>query len=43
MAKIEEKYVTNYDDRWGWTACPWLQLTEKGRALALQMYHADNP
>jgi hypothetical protein len=43
MAQIEEKYVTNYDDRWGWTACAWLQLTEKGRALALQMYHADNP
>jgi hypothetical protein len=43
MTKIEEKYVTNFDDRWGWTACAWLQLTEKGRALALQLYHADNP
>jgi hypothetical protein len=27
MAKIEEKYVANYDDRWGWTTCAWLQLT----------------
>ncbi|OBA88300.1 hypothetical protein A5662_25375 [Mycobacteriaceae bacterium 1482268.1] len=43
MAKIEEKYVENFDDRWGWTACAWLQLTEKGRALALQLYHFDHP
>jgi hypothetical protein len=42
MAKIEERYVANYDDRWGWTACAWLQLTEKGRALALQLYHAED-
>ena len=28
------------DDCWGWTACAWLHLTEKGRALALQLYHA---
>lgn len=41
MASIEEKYVANFDDRWGWTACAWLQLTEKGRALALHLYHAD--
>ena len=41
MAKIEERYVANYDDRWGWTACAWLQLTDKGRALALQLYHAE--
>ena len=43
MAKIEERYIANYDDRWGWTACAWLQLTDKGRALALQLYHADSP
>lgn len=42
MARIEEKYVANFDDRWGWTACAWLQLTDKGRALALQLYHADD-
>jgi hypothetical protein len=38
MAETEQKY----DDRWGWTACAWLQVTDKGRALALQLYHADN-
>jgi hypothetical protein len=43
MAEIEDKYVANFDDRWGWTACAWLQLTDKGRALALQLYHADTP
>ncbi|WP_234816124.1 hypothetical protein [Mycolicibacterium agri] len=42
MAKIEKQYVANYDDRWGWTACAWLQLTEKGRVLALRLYHADD-
>ncbi|MDT5101103.1 MAG: hypothetical protein QOC76_4840 [Mycobacterium sp.] len=42
MAKIEERYVANFDDRWGWTACAWLHLTEKGRALALQLYHAED-
>ena len=42
MAKIEHAYVANFDDRWGWTACAWLQLTEKGRALALQLYHAED-
>lgn len=42
MASIEDKYVANFDDRWGWTACAWLQLTEKGRALALRLYHAED-
>jgi hypothetical protein len=42
MAEIQNRYVTNFDDRWGWTACAWLQLTEKGKILALQMYHADD-
>lgn len=42
IAEIERKYVANYDDRWGWTACAWLQLTEKGRAVALRLYHADD-
>jgi hypothetical protein len=42
MAQIEHAYVTNFGDRWGWTACAWLQLTEKGRALALQLYHAED-
>lgn len=42
IAQIEHAYVTNFDDRWGWTACAWLQLTEKGRALALKLYHAED-
>ncbi len=43
MAKIAEKYVTNFNHRWGWTACVWLQITDKGRALALQLYDAEDP
>lgn len=43
MVKIEERYVANIEDRWGWTACAWLQLTEKGRAAALRLYHAGDP
>ncbi len=42
MTRIEDAYVRNFDDRWAWTACAWLQLTEKGRALALQLYHGDD-
>jgi hypothetical protein len=43
MAMIEHNYVTNFEDRWNWVTCVWLALTEKGRALALQLYHADDP
>jgi len=43
MAEIEHAYVTNFHDRWGWTACAWLQLTEKGRTIALELYHSDMP
>ncbi len=41
MAEIEHKYVTNFEDRWNWMTCEWLKLTEKGKALALKLYHAD--
>ncbi|MDT5101100.1 MAG: hypothetical protein QOC76_4837 [Mycobacterium sp.] len=43
MTMIEHKYVTNFDDRWNWVTCAWLELTEKGKALALELYHADDP
>jgi hypothetical protein len=43
MTMIEHKYVTNFEDRWNWVTCVWLALTEKGKALALKLYHADDP
>lgn len=43
MAMIEHKYVTNFEDRWNWVTCAWLALTDKGKALALELYHADDP
>ena len=43
MAMIEHKYLTNFEDRWSWVTCAWLALTEKGKALALELYHADDP
>ena len=43
MAKIEEAYVTHFDDRWNWVTMCWLDLTEKGKKLALELYHADEP
>jgi hypothetical protein len=43
MAEIEDAYVTNFEDRWNWVTCAWLELTEKGKALALKLYHADDP
>ena len=43
MAKIEDAYVTHFDDRWNWVAMCWLQLTDKGKDLALKLYHADEP
>ncbi|OBA88292.1 hypothetical protein A5662_25365 [Mycobacteriaceae bacterium 1482268.1] len=41
MAVIEHKYVTNFEDRWNWVTCAWLALTDKGKTLALKLYHAD--
>ncbi len=41
MAKIEDAYVTHFDDRWNWVTMCWLALTEKGKKLALELYHAD--
>ena len=41
MAMVKHKYVTNFDDRWNWVTCVWLELTKKGKALALKLYHAD--
>jgi hypothetical protein len=43
MTMIEHKYVTNFDDRWNWVTCAWLELTEKGKALAVELYHAGDP
>jgi hypothetical protein len=43
MAKIEDAYVTHFDDRWGWVTMCWLHLTDKGKELALELYHADEP
>ena len=42
-AKIEDAYVKNFDDRWGWTTMVWMDQTEKGKKLALELYHADDP
>ncbi|WP_173399786.1 hypothetical protein [Mycobacterium canetti] len=43
MAKIEEAYVMHFDDVWGWRTMCWLNLTDKGEKLALELYHADEP
>ena len=43
MAMIEHKYLTNFEDRWNWVACAWLAYTDKGKALAQELYHADDP
>jgi hypothetical protein len=42
MGEIRHKYITNYDDLWGWTSCAWLKLTPRGRTLALQLYHSGD-
>ena len=31
MAKIEDAYVKNFDDLWGWTTIAWMDHTEKGK------------
>jgi hypothetical protein len=43
MDKIEDAYITHFDDRWGWVTMCWLNLTDKGEKLALELYHADEP
>jgi hypothetical protein len=43
MAKIEDAYVKNFDDRWGWTTVEWMDQTEKGKKLALAVYHSEDP
>jgi len=43
MAKIEDLYVNNFDDRWSWTDMVWMNQTQKGKELALKLYHADDP
>lgn len=43
MARIEAAYVDNYDDRDSWYFMVWMDQTDKGRKLALQLYRADNP
>ena len=42
MAKIEDSYVKNFDDRWSWTSMAWMSQTEKGKKLALKLYHSDD-
>jgi hypothetical protein len=34
LVKIEDAYVKNFDDWWGWTNLAWMRLTEKGKKLA---------
>jgi hypothetical protein len=43
MSKIEDAYIKNFDDRWGWTTMVWLFATDKGENLARELYHADDP
>jgi hypothetical protein len=43
MAEVENACVHNFDNRDGWSFCVWLALTKKGKTLALQLYHADDP
>jgi hypothetical protein len=40
IAKIEDTYVTHFDDKDKWTGMVWLKLTEKGKKLALELDHA---
>jgi hypothetical protein len=42
MAKIEDVNVKNFDDRWSWTNMAWMSQTEKGKKLALELYHSDD-
>jgi hypothetical protein len=41
MAKIEDAYVKHFDDRHNWITMVWMNQTDKGQKLALELYHAD--
>jgi hypothetical protein len=41
MAKIEDAYITHFDDRQRWQTTVWLNSTDKGEKLALELWHAD--
>lgn len=43
MTPIEAAYIDKFDDRWGWVCVTWLDQTDKGKELALQLYNADEP
>ncbi len=43
MAEIEDAYVNHFDDVWAWRTVCWLAITEKGKKLALELYHAEDP
>jgi hypothetical protein len=42
MAKIEDAYVKNFDDRNNWITMVWMNQTDKGEKLALELYHAGD-
>lgn len=43
MAKIDEAYIKNFDDRWGWNTFVWLNATEKGKQIGRALYEARGP
>jgi hypothetical protein len=43
MAKIEEAYVNNFEDRWGWATFVWLNATAKGEELGRQLHEQNGP
>ncbi|MGY4653755.1 hypothetical protein [Mycobacterium sp. URHB0021] len=43
MARIEDAYVKNFDDRRGWSDIVWMNLTAIGQQLALELYKSSEP
>jgi hypothetical protein len=43
IAKIEDAYVKHFGEPRNWTNVVWMDLTDKGEKLALELYHADEP
>jgi hypothetical protein len=43
MAKIKDAYVNNFEDRHNWITMVWMNQTDKGEKLALELYHAEEP
>jgi hypothetical protein len=43
MTKIENAYVKNFDDRWGWVTIAWLNQTDEGKKLALDLDQSSEP